>query len=81
MNVGSDGNVQDSKTEAVVFPPPGMESSMFNMSPVPVLNGYITYTNRFKYLGSYITSDLSDTYDVKNRVIQANKAMASMMPY
>eukprot|EP00957_Ditylum_brightwellii_P167808 12774109-Ditylum_brightwellii.AAC.1 len=64
----------DSKTEAVVFPPPGMESSMFNTSPVSVLDEYATYKNRFKYLGSYITSKLSDTYDVKNRVIQANKA-------
>eukprot|EP00957_Ditylum_brightwellii_P113808 8676846-Ditylum_brightwellii.AAC.1 len=80
MHVGSDGTFQDSKTEAVVFPPPGMDSSMFNTSPVPVLDGYVTYTNRFKYLGSYITSKLSDTYDVKNRMIQANKAMASMMP-
>eukprot|EP00957_Ditylum_brightwellii_P160650 12230286-Ditylum_brightwellii.AAC.1 len=78
MHVGSDGTFQDSKTEVVVFPLPGMDSSMFDTSPVPLLDGYVTYTNRFKYQGSYITSKLSDTYDVKNRVIQANKAMASM---
>eukprot|EP00957_Ditylum_brightwellii_P170180 12954799-Ditylum_brightwellii.AAC.1 len=39
MHVGSDGTFQDSKTEAVVFPPPGMSSSMINTSPEPVLDG------------------------------------------
>eukprot|EP00957_Ditylum_brightwellii_P162792 12396825-Ditylum_brightwellii.AAC.1 len=79
MHIGSDGTFKDSKTEAVVFLLPGMGSSMFDTSPVPVLDGYITYTNRFKYLGSYITSELSDTHYIKNHVVQANKAMASMM--
>eukprot|EP00957_Ditylum_brightwellii_P145346 11069229-Ditylum_brightwellii.AAC.1 len=63
----------------MVFLPPGMDLSMFDTSPVPVLDSYVTYIDKFKYLGSYVTSDLSDIYDVKNRVIQANKAMASMM--
>eukprot|EP00957_Ditylum_brightwellii_P072792 5532391-Ditylum_brightwellii.AAC.1 len=67
--------------EAVCFPPPDLDLSMFDTSPVPVLDGYVTYTTTFKYLGSYVTSELSDTYDVKNRVVQANKAMASMLPH
>eukprot|EP00957_Ditylum_brightwellii_P125003 9529023-Ditylum_brightwellii.AAC.1 len=81
MHVGSDGTYKDSKTEAMVFLSPGMDSSMFDTSPVPVLDGYVMYTNKFKYLGSYVTSDLSDTFEVKNRVIQTNKAMSSMMPH
>eukprot|EP00957_Ditylum_brightwellii_P210456 15364992-Ditylum_brightwellii.AAC.1 len=38
MDDGSDGTYKDSKTEAMVFPPPGMDSSMFDMSPVPVFH-------------------------------------------
>eukprot|EP00957_Ditylum_brightwellii_P073315 5572334-Ditylum_brightwellii.AAC.1 len=81
MHVGSNGTYMDSKNEAVCFTPPGLDLSMFNMSPVPVLDGYITYTDKFKYLGSYVTSDLSDMYDAKNRVVQANKTMASITPH
>eukprot|EP00957_Ditylum_brightwellii_P177458 13516478-Ditylum_brightwellii.AAC.1 len=67
MHVGTDGTYTDSKTETVCFPPPGLDLSMFDTTPVPDLDGYVTYTTKFKYLGSYVTSDLSDTYDVKNR--------------
>eukprot|EP00957_Ditylum_brightwellii_P178840 13622040-Ditylum_brightwellii.AAC.1 len=67
--------------EAVYFPPPGLDISMFNMPPVLVLDSYMTYTDKFKYLGSYVTSDLLDTYGIKNRVVQANKAMASMISH
>ena len=81
MHIGTDGTYKDSKTEAVFFPPPGIDPNTVDTPPVQVANGYITYTPSFKYLGSYITQDLSDTFDVKNRIIQANKAMASMMPH
>eukprot|EP00957_Ditylum_brightwellii_P013781 1038542-Ditylum_brightwellii.AAC.1 len=67
MHIGTDSTYTDSKTEAVCFPPPCLDLSMFDTSPVPVLNGYVAYTTKFKYLGSYVTSNLLDTYDVKNR--------------
>eukprot|EP00957_Ditylum_brightwellii_P065133 4940357-Ditylum_brightwellii.AAC.1 len=69
MHVGTGGTYTDSKTEAVCFPSPGLDLSMFDMSPGPVLDGYVTYTTKFKYLGSYVTSNLSDMYDVKNKVV------------
>ena len=81
MHIGTDGSFSDSKTEAVVFPAPGQILSSFDTSPVYINDtGYVTYTDKFKYLGSYITHDLSDTFDVKNRVTQATKAMGAMMP-
>eukprot|EP00957_Ditylum_brightwellii_P143594 10939749-Ditylum_brightwellii.AAC.1 len=76
-----DDTYKDSKTEAVFLPPPGLDPTTVDTSIVPVANGYITYTPSFKYLGSHITQDLSDTFDIKNWLIQANKAMASMMPH
>eukprot|EP00957_Ditylum_brightwellii_P192297 14638794-Ditylum_brightwellii.AAC.1 len=67
--------------QKVCFLPPGLDISMFDTSPIPVLDSCVKYTDKFKHLGSYITPDLSDMYDVKNRVVQANKAMASMIPH
>eukprot|EP00957_Ditylum_brightwellii_P186026 14163289-Ditylum_brightwellii.AAC.1 len=81
MHVGMDSTFKESKTKEVVFLPPGMDSSMFDTSPVPVLDRYVTYTDKFKYIGSYVTSDLLDTFDVKSQIVQANKTMASMMPH
>eukprot|EP00957_Ditylum_brightwellii_P028729 2169973-Ditylum_brightwellii.AAC.1 len=67
--------------EAVLFLPPGLALLIFNTSPVPVLDGYVAYTDKCKYLGSYATLDLLDTYGIKNRAVQANKAMSSMTPH
>ena len=36
--------------------------------------------DKFKYLGLYITEDLSNTYNIKNCVLQAMKALGAMMP-
>eukprot|EP00957_Ditylum_brightwellii_P098064 7470040-Ditylum_brightwellii.AAC.1 len=64
MHIQTDGSFSDSKTKAVVFPAPSQTLSSFNTSPVHIDDiGYVTYTDKFKYLGSYITHDLSDTFD------------------
>eukprot|EP00957_Ditylum_brightwellii_P149308 11371301-Ditylum_brightwellii.AAC.1 len=71
MHIGTNGTNKDSKTEAVMFPPPGMTTSQFDTSPVPIgTTGYITFCKEFKYLGSYVTSDLNDTFDVKNELFR-----------
>eukprot|EP00957_Ditylum_brightwellii_P165714 12615361-Ditylum_brightwellii.AAC.1 len=36
LHIGTNGTYKDSKKEAVVFPPLGMTSSQFDMSPVPI---------------------------------------------
>ena len=81
MHIGTDGTFTDSKTEAVFFPSATQTVTSADTSPVYVnATGYVTYSDKFKYLGSYVTQDLSDTYDVKNRVLQATKALGAMMP-
>eukprot|EP00957_Ditylum_brightwellii_P060483 4592488-Ditylum_brightwellii.AAC.1 len=81
MHIGTDGTFTNSKTEAVFFLSATHSIESIDTSPVYVNNtGYVTYLDKLKYLGSYITQDLSDTYDVKNRVLQATKALGAMMP-
>ena len=81
MHIGTDGTFTDSKTEAVFFPSATQSITSADTSPVYVNEtGYVTYSDKFKYLGSYVTQDLSDTFDVKNRVLQATKALGAMMP-
>eukprot|EP00957_Ditylum_brightwellii_P172784 13153671-Ditylum_brightwellii.AAC.2 len=61
--------------------PPGVTPLPSGTLPVAVESGYITYTNEFKYLGSYLTHDLKDTFVVRNHVVQATKALNSMMSH
>jgi hypothetical protein len=52
MHFGRDG--KKSKTEAVYFPPPGVEATQEDITNFGVDNdqGYKTFTLKFKYLGS-----------------------------
>eukprot|EP00957_Ditylum_brightwellii_P080906 6154411-Ditylum_brightwellii.AAC.1 len=69
MHIGTDGTF---KTEAVFFPSATQSVELVDTSPVYVnATGYVTCSDKFKYLGSYVTQDLSDTYDVKKHVVQA----------
>eukprot|EP00957_Ditylum_brightwellii_P193706 14750681-Ditylum_brightwellii.AAC.1 len=64
MHIRTDGTFTDSKTEAVFFPSATQSITSADTSPVYVNEtGYVTHFDKFKYLGSYITQDLSDTYD------------------
>jgi len=77
MHIGENG--KESKTEAVVFTAAGIPYDDYDTSPVPVGPGYITYTRQFKYLGSIVSHDLSDTHDVENRILQEQKALNALM--
>eukprot|EP00957_Ditylum_brightwellii_P211163 15365833-Ditylum_brightwellii.AAC.1 len=48
-------------------------------SAVPVANGYITYTHKFKYLGSILSWNLNDQTDIENHALQACKTLQAMM--
>jgi len=39
---------------------------------------FIEFTAHFKYLGSYISFDLTDDMDIKNRITKANQAMGAL---
>ena len=80
MHIRTDGTLTDCKTEAVFFPSATQSVESVDTSPVYVNDtGYVTYSDKFKYLGSCVTQDLSDTYDVRNLVLQATKALGAMM--
>jgi exonuclease III len=77
MHIGENGG--KSKTEAMYYPPTLEEASkMKNETPgedeatFTVDEGYITFTRKFKYLGSVITQDLKDNDDISRRINQAN---------
>jgi hypothetical protein len=42
---------------------------------------FIEFTAHFKYLGSYISFDLTDDMDIKNRITQANQAMGALQHF
>ena len=79
MHIGRDG--KKSKTEAMYFPP----KLMTNKNDTPeidtkkdtfkVMDGYVGFTDTFKYLGSLITTDLKDTHEIKKRVQKATVQM------
>ena len=67
-----------SKTECMFFPAPGACYEDADTSNVAVDNGYYTFTKKFKYLGSIITSDLKADEDVATRIRSATGAFNMM---
>ncbi len=41
-------------------------------------DGHVDFVKYFKYLGSYISFDLMDDYDIDKRIVAANKSMGSL---
>eukprot|EP00978_Attheya_sp_CCMP212_P022946 scaffold69384_cov30-Attheya_sp.AAC.1 len=76
--LGRDG--KDSKTECMCFPAfPGNEEDESNINIEG--EGHVSFTTRFKYLGSFITSEQNDELDVDARIAQANKAIGALRNY
>ncbi len=48
-----------------------------NTQSIAVGDGYVDFTKHFKYLGSYISFDLTDDYNIDKRIAAANKSMGS----
>ena len=49
---------------------------------VPVtVTGQVTFTKKFKYLGSYISYNWSDGFDVETHIANAAVSMGSLKPY
>eukprot|EP00957_Ditylum_brightwellii_P206201 15347289-Ditylum_brightwellii.AAC.1 len=52
MHIGTDGTFTDSKTEAVFFPSATQSATSADTNPVYVKDtGYVTDSDKFKYLG------------------------------
>eukprot|EP00957_Ditylum_brightwellii_P113839 8679177-Ditylum_brightwellii.AAC.1 len=78
MHIGQNGG--PSKTDTVIFAAPGKKYKDYDTKNVPVSNGYITFTQQFKYLCSILSWDLNDCPDLENHTLQAHKALQAMMP-
>eukprot|EP00978_Attheya_sp_CCMP212_P009953 scaffold23798_cov44-Attheya_sp.AAC.1 len=69
-----------SKTECVHFPAANQQQPA-NLENIQVEQGFVSFTNCFKYLGSIISSNLNDEIDIDARISQANKAMGALREY
>ena len=78
----ADGNVvAKSKTEAMFFPPPRTTPTDDDLAPLRVDDrcGVVTFTDRFRYLGSILTPSLTDDAEVSHRVAAASAQFATLM--
>jgi hypothetical protein len=77
MHIGKNG--KKSKTEAMYFPPKLLtKNDTPEVTPedtFPVKDGYVGFTDKFKYLGSFITTDLKDKHEIEKRVQKATVQM------
>jgi hypothetical protein len=81
-----DGKEIKSKTEAMYFPSGGSpkETPSNPETPEPVTFGerlHVHYTTVFKYLGSRLTPDLSDTVEIDYRIQQATAQVSKLMNF
>ncbi len=49
-----------------------------NTQRIAVADGHVDFVKHFKYLGSFISFDLTDDYDIDKRKAAANKSMGSL---
>ena len=53
--------------------------ALYNDSPntqqIIVADGFVDFVKHFKYLGSYISFNLTDNFDINKRIAAANKSM------
>ena len=79
MHVGRNGD--ESKTEFMVFPGKTQTISEDDKEQITLEDGsYITYTDKFKYLGSIVTPDLKSDTDVHARIRLAGYAFHRLRP-
>ena len=77
MHVGR--GAQASKTEAMYFPARPQDYKDGNTTDFGIdKDGFISFTEQFKYLGSYIHFSLQDTFDVTERIKSASKAFGAL---
>jgi len=78
--------ISDSKTEGLFVP--AVTTKKYPNTPPPnatdviqLDRGFIPFTEKFKYLGSWIVQSLSDEYDINMRIAATSSAMYSLKPY
>ena len=81
MHIGKDG--KKSKTEAMYISPNIQEDEQNFLNadfetPIPVKSGYVNFTKKFKYLGSFITHDLKDDLEISIRIKKAKGQIGAL---
>ena len=79
--LASDGSLQaESKTLAMLVPARGHDPSEDETSPFTVDDegGVVTFTDTFRYLGSVLSSDLTDDSDIQQRLRSAAATMGQL---
>jgi hypothetical protein len=71
MHIGKDDKT--SKTKAMYFPPKLLTKTKTpevstKEDTFPVKDGYVGFTNKFKCLGSLITTDLKDRHEIESKI-------------
>ena len=83
MHIVRDGG--KSKTEAMYCSQSPQEAEKYLEldleGKVPVRDGYKTFTQQFKYLGSWISDTLQDDYELDIRLKRAKGQMGSLKPF
>ena len=79
MHIGRNG--KRSKTECVYFPAFVNKYDEADTSQFAVQDGFVQFSKQFRYLGSVISFNLSDTADIDARLSQATKAMGALRNY
>ncbi|KAL7552852.1 hypothetical protein ACHAWF_016100 [Thalassiosira exigua] len=49
--------------------------------PIQVAEGRVTFTKHFKYLGSYVSYNLRDDYDIETRLAKASQSMGALSSF
>ena len=49
-----------------------------NTQRIVIADGFVDFVKHFEYLGSYVSFDLTDDFDIDKRISAANKSMGSL---
>ena len=55
-----------------------MYDNLEETKPIQVADGHVTFTKHFKYLGSHISYNLRDNYDIELRLTTASQSMGAL---
>jgi hypothetical protein len=83
VHLGTRANNAKSKTEAMHFP---SHSKLKNEIPQELIDGdfdipngkFVSFTNKFKYLGTYLSQNLSDDTDIELRITAPTKNLNAL---
>ena len=79
VHLGTNGNEKTkSKTEAMHIPKRKQQSTSAKTSNFPVgNNNFVSFCTSFKYLGSHLTSTMTDDFEIDHRIVKVKGGFAT----